>query len=174
MKNALIFLAVLGIFTFPFNAAQAHADHSLARIVAKKNPAEVSFDRIKALVGRWEGTGFGQKVEVTYELASGGHSVVEKFAGMVSVYHVAGELLMMTHYCSSGNNPRMVAAPPKDHLDPIQFTFHDITNLKPGSGHISGLTLIWTDADTLIARWSSRDGATGKDTSFDFNLKRAK
>jgi hypothetical protein len=94
---------------------------------------------------------------------------------MVSVYHLDGDRLMMTHFCSSGNQPRVAAQPPKNATDPIVFTFVDVTNLKAEQkGHISALTLISNGPDQLTARWSSREIATGKDTSFDFSWKRVK
>ncbi len=74
------------------------------------------FERMKGLVGVWEGTadmGKGpQTVRATYELTSAGNAIVEKlFAGtsheMVTVYHDYMGKLAMTHYCSLGNQPHM-------------------------------------------------------------------
>ena len=74
------------------------------------------FDKMKELVGVWEGKadmGKGMEtVRATYELTSAGNAVVERlFAGqpheMVTVYHDFSGKLSMTHYCSLGNQPHM-------------------------------------------------------------------
>ena len=76
------------------------------------------FERIKLLVGSWEGEmdmGKGPvKVNVTYKLTSGGSAIVETFFEgapheMVSIYHDTPKReLTMTHYCSLGNQPKMM------------------------------------------------------------------
>lgn len=74
-----------------------------------------NFDKLKSLEGKWEGTSpDGNAVEISYNLMSRGTALVEMLQpaaepGMVTVYHMDGEKLMMTHYCSAGNQPRMVA-----------------------------------------------------------------
>jgi hypothetical protein len=51
---------------------------------------------------------------VSYQLISGGAAIMERIMppnepSMVSIYHLDGDKLMMTHYCSAGNQPRMQA-----------------------------------------------------------------
>lgn len=74
------------------------------------------FDRMKELVGTWEGKGDMGKgmetIKATYELTSAGNAIIERlFVGqpheMVTVYHDFGGKLSMTHYCSTGNQPHM-------------------------------------------------------------------
>ncbi|MBI2871468.1 MAG: hypothetical protein HYY14_07165 [Candidatus Omnitrophica bacterium] len=80
-------------------------------------PSSAEFERLKGLVGEWEGTsvkdGKEEKVKVRYELTSGGSVLLERFcvgtpSEMVSVYHDRAGRLEMTHYCMLGNQPRMV------------------------------------------------------------------
>src|SRR6266480_4580961 len=77
------------------------------------------FERVKQLVGAWEGTSDmgkeGEKVRVEYRLTAGGSALVETlFPGsaeeMVSVYHDRKGKLAMTHYCMLRNQPRMTLA----------------------------------------------------------------
>src|SRR5688572_4688296 len=80
------------------------------------SPASQGLDKLKALEGEWidvDGV-FGKKgaVAVTYRVTAGGKTVVETFpintpGEMVTVYHMDGNDLVLTHYCSGGNQPRM-------------------------------------------------------------------
>ena len=100
-------------------------DHSVSNHLDKVD-SEFRYEHIKELVGDWYlegGVRLGEKVEqnldnpfVTYSISSGGHSVIEKlFVGqpneMVSIYYLDNGQLKMDHYCSLGNQPRMVAIP---------------------------------------------------------------
>src|SRR3954465_1071306 len=72
-----------------------------------------SFDLMKSLTGTWEGkTSDGRQAKEVYRLASNGSVVMSEMPGhdnMISMYHVDGSRLLMTHYCSMGNQPRMSA-----------------------------------------------------------------
>src|SRR3989304_4359988 len=74
--------------------------------------------RLKTLVGEWEGTTEnGARVRASYKLASNGTAILETLqtAGeseMITVYYRDADHLMLTHYCSEGNQPRMRTTPP--------------------------------------------------------------
>src|SRR5262245_42832626 len=82
------------------------------------SPAAQAFERLKALQGDWvdvDGT-LGEKggIAVTYRVSGAGHTVVETFPvgkkqEMVTVYHLDGETIALTHYCTSNTQPRMVS-----------------------------------------------------------------
>ena len=80
-------------------------------------PPKVSpeFEKLKALVGTWEGTammhGKEEKVKVTYALTSGGTALVETLSPgtpheMVTIYANSGKTVNATHYCAGGNQPQ--------------------------------------------------------------------
>ena len=83
---------------------------------------------MKALEGKWvnvddNGKPTGKTVE--YRLTAGSGTVVETLmAGtpheMITVYHMDGDSLMLTHYCMLQNQPRMRALP-SETTDVIQF-----------------------------------------------------
>jgi hypothetical protein len=134
-------------------------------------------DRIKALAGTWQGKGpDGKPVTVSYEVISGGSAVLERLESeghptMVTAYHADGDRLLMTHYCSAGNQPRMSAGSGEGKA--IEFSFLDATNLKsPSDGHMHGLRLTPEDDTHLTQEWTWR--AEGKDTPHVFRLERAK
>src|SRR5271169_895257 len=72
------------------------------------------FDKMKSLVGTWKGKDDeGKPVTASYKIVSGGSSLMESLEmrehpdAMITMYHLNGSKLMMTHYCSMGNQPRM-------------------------------------------------------------------
>lgn len=92
---------------------------------------------------------------------------------MVSIFHLNGEKLMMTHYCFAGNQPRMHVAFKPGKIGELDFTFVDATNLyKPSDGHMRGLKFTFDDKDRLIQVWTWREN--GKDLPATFSLTRMK
>ena len=77
--------------------------------------AKAAFARLKQLAGEWEGTVMtpdGPAVRVKWEPTAGGQVMRETmFPGtsheMVTMYHLDGPQLVLTHYCAAGNQPRM-------------------------------------------------------------------
>lgn len=137
------------------------------------------FEKLKALVGEWQGAGADGKMRtVTYQLLSGGTAVMETLTppdepSMVSVYYVDGDRLLMTHFCSVGNQPRLRAAPPAGEIKKLDFDFLDATNLaKPTAGHIHRLRLAFQDQHHLAQTWTWRED--GKEMVDTFDLTRKK
>ena len=137
------------------------------------NPA---FDKIKSLAGEWEGTAMGQKVSANYKVMSAGSTVMLVMPGdkpgdeMITMFHPDNEKLMVTHYCSAKNQPRMRMVPGSD-PNVIKFEFVDATNLpSPNTPHMVGLTLKMLDKDHHVQTWTfSMDG---KSNSEDFDMHR--
>lgn len=135
-----------------------------------------SFDKIKSLAGSWEGTIGEQKVTANYQVMSAGSAVMLFQPGekpgdeMVTVFHPDNEKLMVTHYCSAKNQPRMVMVPGTD-PNVIRFEFLDATNLpSPDASHMVGLTLKFLDANHHVQTWTF--SMNGKSQSEDFDLRR--
>jgi len=138
-----------------------------------KSAAE--FDKLKKLEGSWTGvTSDGKQVEVTYKVVSNGSALLETLSSaeepsMISIYHVDGDGLMMTHYCSVGNQPRMKAL--VSGKGDIDFQYVDITNLMDESdGHMRAMKVVFEDKDhfTQIWTWSEK----GKTMSDSFTYER--
>jgi len=158
---------MLTIITVSINSASA------------QSRAAAGFEKLKSLVGEWQSKSpDGQGVTVSYQLLSGGTALMETLkpsneAGMVSVYHLDGDNLRMTHYCTAGNQPRMRAEAPSGEIKQLRFVFVDATNLaKLSDDHIHGLTITFQDKDHITQEWAVREG--GKDTFTTHKLERKK
>lgn len=115
---------------------------SLAQADGTGLDAKTALERLKGLAGSWEGTigtPEGPATKLRYEVTAGGNAVVETlFADtpheMVSVYTLDGEKLVMTHYCVSGNHPRLRLDGAASTADKLAFVYESGTNMDPGKG----------------------------------------
>ena len=131
-------------------------------------PVNAGFEKMKTLVGDWKGkTAEGADITITYRLVAAGSAVEEhlSFADMITMYHVDGANLMLTHYCAAGNQPRMRAGEFKDGDRILKFVFRDATNLPDKKAmYMHDATFTFVDADHLTAEWTHFIGgkAAGK------------
>jgi hypothetical protein len=118
-----------------------------------------AFSRLKSLVGEWEADSPMGKMHTTFELIGGGTALVEherhdKMPEMMTVYHMDGKRLMLTHYCMVGNQPRMEAKSYDAATGRLEFRFLDITNLSgPNAAHMRNATFRFVDDKHLNAAW---------------------
>jgi hypothetical protein len=142
--------------------------------------AQAAFEKLKALQGNWSGTtSEGKTLQVTFRVVSGGSAVESEIHGeseadMISVFHLDGDRLLMTHYCGTGNQPRMVGTLSPDGKT-IRFNFLDATNLLPSQpGHMEHMTLTLPDANRQTEQWDflARDGQHQQHEIFE--LQRSK
>lgn len=137
-----------------------------------------AFEQLKKLVGTWEEKGPQGSFKVVYKLTGGGSTLVEtQFAGdaheMVSMYHMDGDKLIMTHYCAAGNQPTLVYKPGKD-PKVLFFDFLRGSNMKPTDMHIHSAKIHLKSADEIQSDWIgwSNNKQAGGPTIF--SLKRVK
>jgi hypothetical protein len=140
--------------------------------------AQKSFDTLKALAGNWEGkNNQGQTLRVSFRETAGGSALLSEIHGqgpenMISMIHLDGDRLLMTHYCGAGNQPRMKATLAPDGKS-IAFDFIDATNLSgPEAGHMHHVVFTMPDADHHTEEWTFLDH--GKEMRESFTLQRAK
>ena len=137
--------------------------------------ADSGFATLKTLAGEWEGKIEDGKPHITvWKVISGGSAIMEEMPhdSMVTMYHLDNDRLLMTHYCSAKNQPRMQAEVSPDGKT-ITFNFLDITNLaKPSDGHMQKMVLTIVDANHITESWTFRQD--GKDGSHTFEYTRKK
>ncbi len=92
--------------------------------------------------GKWAGKNSqGEALEATFRMTAGGSALMSEIHGhdpknngpenMITMFHMDGDRLLMTHYCGAGNQPRMklVASNPKS----VDFEFFDGTTSAPAT-----------------------------------------
>jgi hypothetical protein len=133
----------------------------------KPTPAAAVFEKMKTLAGNWEVTWQGKPDTMSLQVISAGSAIMQSDnkESMVTMYHLDGERLMMTHYCAAKNQPRMVAEVSPDGKT-ISFNFLDVTNLAgPDAGHMRHMVLTFEDANHFTEQWTFRkDGKDGSET----------
>ncbi len=85
--------------------------------------------------------------------------------GMLTVYHLDGDRLILTHYCMAGNQPRMQASSFNPDTGELQFQFLDVTNLaSPGAGHMHNARFRLVDNNHLKTEWQFYENGKPKMT----------
>ena len=174
MKNLLGFCAI-ALVTSLFVAGMSFAGSAMAPI-SKTVP---DFEKMKSLVGKWQGKSLdGNAAKVSYTLVSDNSALMEKLAmggesEMVTIYHPDGDYLMMTHYCSAHNQPRMRSQKVSGEKKDIIFDLVDVTNLSaPDAGHMRKLVVTFVDRDRFTQEWTWRE--KGKDNTVVIHFEREK
>lgn len=160
-RFAILALAVLG---------------AAAPLSAADSKSNAGWEKLKSLSGDWDGTEGGKPFHASYKIVSSGTAVMETLDGpdamqMITVYTVDGDKLLITHYCSMGNQPRMRSTGLQG--DKLAFTYVDAANLKTKDDpRMTGLVLTFKDADHLEADWTHSLGEKKDVGRFEFARKK--
>lgn len=166
MKKIIAFV-ILILLVLAFGALGASAGEQMGAPITHSK----DFERMKELVGVWEGgaiMGKGMEpLKVTYELTSAGNAIVERFAAgkpheMVTVYHDYNGKLAMTHYCSLGNQPHMELRNPggNDLSFVLSETLPGLASLN--EMHMHALTIAVESRDSITHTWTLYDKGAKK------------
>jgi hypothetical protein len=150
--SSLLTIALLAV------TLSAGADDKSAATSAQR------FEALKKLAGDWVQVDKDgkptDKLISSIRVTAGGSAIQETlFPGsekeMVTMYHLDGGELTLTHYCMLGNQPRLRAEPGKD-VNKIAFKFVSCTNLKSKDDHhMNHATITITSKDRFKAVWVS-------------------
>ncbi len=156
---------------------------TMGKLEAQENAAAAALAQLRGLAGQWEGsfewtgarTATG-KMNATYSETGNGSAVVENLTvdgvpSMMSVYHLDGEDLRMTHYCAAQNQPRLRASQIDIAKGILDFEFVDATNLRSRDApHVYGLEMRLLSADHITLAFLFEGG--GKRSKEFIDLKR--
>src|SRR5690348_16074221 len=166
IKETFMRIRTIALGLSLFATAAVHAD------TLRPDPAAsaAAFARLKTLVGRWEADIAGKKAGLTYELVAGGTTLLERETGanrpeMLTLYHLDGDRLLLTHYCMAGNQPRMELRAFDASTGEIAFDFLDASNLpSPAAGHMHSVTFRLVDANRIATEWRFYENGSAKMT----------
>ncbi len=169
MKRRLFTMAI-GAFTAVVPFSQTHAADTASNVP----DTAAAFAKMKTLVGEWQSSG-PEHAKLAYELTGAGTTLVERetaesMPGMMTMFHLDGRKLMLTHYCMAGNQPRMQARIFNAATGEIRFEFVDATNLKtPNDGHMHNASFQIVDHDHLRSVWEFyENGHKTRAETFEF------
>jgi len=166
MRHVYVLSTALLIVALAVPGARAQAQAQGAKPPEMKMsavPQTPEWQRLKALVGNWEGTmeEGGKSMPATAEVRmTGGGSAIMHVLGkdspyeMVTMIHADGKRLLATHYCAAHNQPRM-ALVPSAKANQVAFSFVDGTNIAPGEEHMRSVVFTFVDADHHEEEWTS-------------------
>jgi hypothetical protein len=148
----------------------------LAALAFAQSDAQKTFAQLQKLNGTWAGTNAqGMPLKVTFRDTADGTAILSEIEGhgrenMISMLHLDNGRVLMTHYCSTGNQPRMQATLAPDGKA-VAFDFLDATNLAtPDAGHMQRVVFTMPDADHHTEEWTFADH--GKTLKEVFTLTR--
>jgi len=126
------------------------------------SPAAAFFERLKSLDGDWKGESTrGWTDRVNYRTIAAGSVVMsisfEAHPGetMVTMYHLDGDRLLVTHYCVAKNQPRLQATEFSPDGRTATFTFLDGTGMASReTGHMDKMIMTFEDAGTFTSHWT--------------------
>lgn len=99
---------------------------------AAQSDAQKAFEKMKTLMGSWQGTMAGKSITFTVRLTSSGNTILhEANSGSpppdheITTFYVDGDRLLATHYCDGGNRVRWEGKVSPDGKT-FEFTFVDV------------------------------------------------
>jgi hypothetical protein len=177
MSRNRIFV-VAGIF-LAVTACYAWAGTSGNGTANGQSNAVSAFDKLKTLAGQWEANSEKGKVTSSLEVISNGTVLLEKInvpgdGEMVTAYYLDGGHLVLTHYCSAGNQPHMQAQAFDPASNVIRFDFAGATNLaSAGETHMHSAQITFESSDTFNAAWTLyKDGKVAFTVPMQFHRVR--
>ena len=97
-----------------------------------QSDAQKAFEKLKTLAGSWQGSFMGKSVQMTIRVTSTGNAILHEMTASgrpddpITMIYVDGDRLLLTHFCDSGNRPRMQGKLSPDG-NTVTFDFLDVS-----------------------------------------------
>ncbi len=146
----------------------------MATAALAQSDAQKSFDQLKTLAGKWEGSvamdppdpSMDMKggLEVTLRVTSRGNALVHemqeagkpldptKYDHPVTMIYLDSDRLTLVHYCDAGNRPRMTAKASPDGKK-VEFEFQDLSGGNQ-FGHMYHAVFTTIDSNHHTEDWT--------------------
>jgi hypothetical protein len=91
---------------------------------------------------------------------------------MLTMYSADGDHILVTHYCSAGNQPQMQSAAITGPTQKFDFSLIRVTGLKKADdGHMIQLVLTLVDKDHLTEEWTYVENGKRQTEKFYYSRK---
>ena len=147
----LIILVAMAAVAFP-------QQMPMPKTSGTQSDAQKAFEKLKTLAGSWEGTYMGISMRMTIRVTSTGNAILHEVTASgrpddpITMIYVEGDRLLLTHFCDSGNRPRMQGKLSPDG-NTVTFDFLDVSGrTEEFLMHDAMFTMV--DADHHIEAWT--------------------
>lgn len=163
-------LLLLGLAAPPL-AGAAHDPHEASAApsaaAAEVDPAAF-YERLRALEGDFLGKSTKGWVDrTTFRTIAAGSAVMDTSFDahpgetMITMYHLDGDRLLLTHYCVAKNQPRLVATEFSSDGRSATFNYLDATGIPSRDvGHMDKVVMTFLSPDEFTARWTWYEAGT--------------
>ncbi len=138
-------LVPMGHATGVFLQTMSHPTNAAAQSDAQK-----AFEKLKTLAGTWQGSVMGMPINLTLRVTSSGNAILYEATSTarpddpITMFYLEGDRLLATHYCDTGNRPRMEGKMSPDEKK-IEFSFVDVVG-NTEHGYMGNMTFNLIDA----------------------------
>ena len=131
----------------------------MPKTAPSQSDAQKAFEKLKTLAGSWQGSVMGMSVQATIRVTSRGNAILHEMTSSgspdnpITMIYVDGDRLLLTHYCDSGNRPRMEGKISPDG-NSVEFTLVDITgNTEKGFMNRVAFTIVDANHHNEESTW---------------------
>src|SRR6185369_2171190 len=130
MRKLIVLIILIAAATV-VSAQQMPMPMPVQKSSGAQSDAQKAFEKLKTLAGSWQGSVMGMSIQTTIRVTSRGNAILHEAtsSGMpdnpITMIYVDGDRLLLTHYCDSGNRPRMEGKISPDG-NSVEFTLIDI------------------------------------------------
>jgi len=102
----------------------------MTKTAGPQSDAQKAFEKLKTLTGSWQGSVMGMSVQTTIRVTSTGNAILHETTSSsrpddpITMIYLDGDHLLLTHYCDTGNRPRMEGKLSPDGKS-VEFSFLD-------------------------------------------------
>ena len=141
-------------------AAVVLAQDNPPKSVSAQSDAKKAFEKMKTLVGSWQGTVMDIPINFTIRTVSSGTAILHEGDTSgggppkheITMFYVEGDRLLATHYCDAGNRSRWEGKMSSDGKA-IEFSFVDVAGSTRG-GYLKDMVITMIDADHHIVAFT--------------------
>ena len=131
MRKLTILIILVAAATVA-SAQEMQMQMSTPKTTGSQSDAQKAFEKLKTLAGSWQGSVMGMSFQATIRVTSSGNAILHEATSSarpddpITMIYVDGDRLLLTHYCDSGNRPRMEGKISPDG-NSVEFNLVDIT-----------------------------------------------